>query len=143
MKPNKILQSEDRIALTPMIDVVFLLLVYFMLLPLQTEADLSLKLPSEAPPSESAELPNEQIIEIFPNGMIRLNGAPMDSNDDRTMAQLTRILTRLRVSAERINKDIVVRIEADPDSPHQRSLDVLNTCAKAGIEKISFATFGI
>ena len=34
------LESEDKVDITPMIDVVFLLLIYFMFLPLQQEADI-------------------------------------------------------------------------------------------------------
>jgi biopolymer transport protein ExbD len=136
---NKVLQSEDKVDITPMIDVVFLLLIYFMFLPLQQEADIGIKLPSQTPPSDNIELPSEHIIEIFPNGLILLNGAPMDSTDDREMARLSTTLTRLRMSSDRLGADTVVKIQADPDSPHKRSIDVLNACSKAEISKVSFA----
>ena len=102
---NKVLQSEDKVDITPMIDVVFLLLIYFMFLPLQQEADIGIKLPSQTPPSDNIELPSEHIIEIFPNGLILLNGAPMDSSDDRVMARLATTLTRLRMSSDRLGAD--------------------------------------
>ena len=76
---NKVLESEDKVDITPMIDIVFLLLVYFMFLPLQQEADVGIKLPSATPPAENLKLPSEHVIEIFPNGLILLNGAPMDA----------------------------------------------------------------
>ena len=140
---NKVLQSEDKVDITPMIDVVFLLLIYFMFLPLQQEADISIKLPSQTPPSDNIELPSEHIIEIFPNGLILLNGAPMDSSDDRVMARLSTTLTRLRMSSDRLGADTVVKIQADPDSPHKRSIDVLNACSKAEISKVSFAAYAL
>jgi biopolymer transport protein ExbD len=140
---NKVLQSEDKVDITPMIDVVFLLLIYFMFLPLQQEADIGIKLPSQAPPSDNIELPSEHIIEIFPNGLILLNGAPMDSTDDREMARLSTTLTRLRMSSDRLGADTVVKIQADPDSPHKRSIDVLNACSKAEISKVSFAAYAL
>ena len=124
-----------------MIDVVFLLLIYFMLLPLQQEADIAIKLPSETPPAESLDLPSEHIIDVYPNGMVLLNGAPMDGNDDRIMSRLTTTLTRLRLSSDRAKISTIVKIQADPDSPHQRSIDVLNACAKAEVKKVSFAAF--
>ena len=138
---NSILESEDRYDLTPMIDVVFLLLIYFMFLPLQQEADISLRLPSQTPPekSEDTPLPNKHIIEIYPNSMILLNGAPMDDRVSRNMPQLIDTLDRLRISAERLGDDTIVEIQADPDSKHQRSIDVLNACAIAQIKKVSFA----
>lgn len=142
MSVNKVLESEDKVDITPMIDVVFLLLIYFMFLPLQQEADIGIKLPSNAPPSENLELPSEHIVEIFPNGMILLNGAPMDSNNDRDMPRLTSTLARLKVSSDRAKIDTVVKIQADPDSPHQRSIDVLNSCARADVKKVSFGATG-
>jgi biopolymer transport protein ExbD len=140
---NKVLESEDKVDITPMIDVVFLLLIYFMFLPLQQEADIGIKLPSATPPAEDLKLPSEHIIEIFPNGMVLLNGAPMDSSDNREMARLSTTLTRLRMSSDRLGDDTVVKIQADPDSPHKRSIDVLNACSKASISKVSFAAYAL
>lgn len=140
-KVNSVLESEDTVDITPMIDVVFLLLIYFMFLPLQQEADIAIKLPSQAPPSDNLELPSEHIVDVYPNGLILLNGAPMDSVDDRHMNKLTSTLTRLRMSSDRANISTVVKIQADPDSPHQRSVDVLNACAKAEVTKVSFASY--
>lgn len=139
MAVNKVLESEDKVDITPMIDVVFLLLIYFMFLPLQQEADIGIKLPSSTPPAENLELPSEHIVEIYPNGMVLLNGAPMDGNHSRDMPRLARTLTRLRMSSDRSGIDTVLRIQADPDSPHQRSIDVLNAAAKAEVTKVSFA----
>jgi biopolymer transport protein ExbD len=141
-KGNEILESEDKINMTPMIDVVFLLLIYFMFLPLSQEADIGIRLPSNTPPAENLELPSEHIIDVYPNGLILLNGAPMDSLDDRAMSRLTRTLTRLKNSSDRAGIATVVKIQADPDSPHQRAIDVLNACAKASIKKVSFAAYG-
>jgi len=142
MAVNKVLESEDKVDITPMIDVVFLLLIYFMFLPLQQEADIGIKLPSDAPPAENLQLPSEHIVEIFPNGMILLNGAPMDANDSRDMPRLTSTLTRLKLSSDRAKIDTVVKIQADPDSAHQRSIDVLNSCARADVKKVSFSASG-
>ena len=111
-----------------------------MFLPLQQEADVSIRLPSKTPPSDSIKLPSEHLIDIYPNGMILLNGALMDGKDDRVMTKLTNTLTRLKLSADRIGDITVVKIHADPDSHHQRSIDTLNACAKASITKVTFAS---
>ena len=141
MKVSTVLESEDKVDITPMIDVVFLLLIYFMFLPLQQEADIGIKLPSNTPPAENLELPSEHIVEIFPNGLILLNGAPMDGIDDRNMERLSTTLTRLKLSSDRAGIDTVVKIQADPDSPHQRAIAVLNASALADITKVSFASY--
>ena len=139
---NTVLESEDKVDITPMIDVVFLLLIYFMFLPLQQEADIGIKLPSDTPPAENLDLPSEHMVEIYPNGLVLLNGAPMDGFDDRAMRGLTSTLSRLKLSSDRAGIDTVVKIQADPDSPHQRSIDILNACSKADISKVSFAAYG-
>lgn len=141
-KVNSILQSEDKVDITPMIDVVFLLLIYFMFLPLTQEADIGIRLPSNTPPAEDLQLPSEHIVDVYPNGLILLNGAPMDGANDRDMPRLTRTLTRLKQSSDRAGIDTVVKIHADPDSPHQRAIDVLNACAKSKVKKVSFAAYG-
>lgn len=141
MAVRSVLESEDKVDITPMIDVVFLLLIYFMFLPLQQEADIGIKLPSNTPPAENLELPSEHIVEIFPNGLVLLNGAPMDNVGSRRMPRLSTTLTRLKLSSDRAGIDTVVKIQADPDSPHQRSIDVLNAAATANISKVSFASY--
>lgn len=139
MRVNSVLESSDKFDITPMIDVVFLLLIYFMCLPLQQEADIGIRLPSDTPPSADIRLPNKHIIEVYPNGLVLLNGAPVDDKVNRSMPQLVTTLTRLRLSAERIGDDTIVEIQADPDSKHQRSADILNACSQANITKVSFA----
>jgi biopolymer transport protein ExbD len=99
------------------------------------------KLPSNTPPAENLELPSEHIVEIFPNGLILLNGAPMDGIDDPNMNRLSTTLSRLKLSSDRAGIDTVVKIQADPDSPHQRAIDVLNASARADITKVSFASY--
>ena len=64
----------------------------------------------------------------------------MDGFDDRAMRGLTSTLSRLKLSSDRWI-DTVVKIQADPDSPHQRSIDILNACSAADIS-VSFAAYG-
>ncbi len=138
----KTLQAEDNVDLTPMIDIVFLLLIYFMVTAtlIRQEADLNLQLPapSIAPPA-GTPLPEEHIVDILADGAVLLNGAPMDDPNTRTMTRLANTLTRLRVSSERANLKTIVIIQAADDSSHQRSIDVLNACADAQIKFVSFS----
>ncbi len=140
-KGNSILMEEDTVDLTPMIDVVFLLLIYFMvtLVLIKQEADLGIQLPSPEQGQPGETLPSMQEIEITPDGTILLNGAPMDDVDSRNMPQLTATLARLRTAAQLSGTQTVVIIFAHDDSPHQRSVDVLNACAGAQIRMVSFS----
>ncbi len=137
-KQNTVLESEDKFEITAMIDVVFLLLIYFMFLPIQQEADLGITLPAEAPPAENLQLPSEHLVEIMPNGQVMLNRQPMGGLDSRELPLLRDTLARLKLSSDRAGVKTVVTIDADPDSPHQRSIDVLNALKEAGIQLVSF-----
>lgn len=134
-----VLESEDKFDLTSMIDVVFLLLIYFMYLPIQQEADLLFALPAESAPQENVALPSEQIVEIAPDGSIFLNGSPIDNAGDIEFRELASTLRRLKASADRGGISTIVTIYPDADSPHQASISVLNACAKSGVKQVSFA----
>ncbi len=152
IKSNEALESEDSFDLTSMIDVVFLLLIYFMYLPIQQEADLLFSLPSISEGSiKNAKLPSEQMVEIAPDGSIFLNGAEIENLGSRLFPtqnsankkvefnDLASTLKRLKQSADRSGISTIVTIYPDADSPHQASISVLNACAKAGIKQVSFA----
>lgn len=138
-KDNSVLESEDKFDLTSMIDVVFLLLIYFMYLPIQQEADLMFSLPTFAEPQENVALPSEQMVEIAPDGSIFLNGTPMDQPGETEFNELASTLRRLKLSADRSGISTIVTIYPDADSPHQASISVLDACAKAGIKQVSFS----
>lgn len=139
-KLNSILTEEDKFDLTPMIDVVFLLIIYFMVtVDLTEEADLGLRLPANTMPSADVQLPEEHIVEVLASGEVLLNGAPMDNPDSRNMPELTRTLERLKSAADRAGQKTAVVIYANGNSLHQRSIDVLNACASARIRFVSFA----
>ena len=138
-RTNPVLESEDKFDMTSMIDVVFLLLIYFMYLPIQQEADLLFSLPANTAPSANATLPNELSIDIAPDGSVFLNGAPIDRPGDLQFKDLTSTMTRLRQSADRSGIATIVTIFPDADSPHQAAISVLDACAAAGIKQVSFA----
>ena len=138
-KDNSVLESEDKFDLTSMIDVVYLLLIYFMYLPIQQEADLMFSLPTFAEPQENVALPSEQMVEIAPDGSIFLNGTPMDQPGEIEFNELASTLRRLKLSADRSGISTIVTIYPDADSPHQASISVLDACAKAGIKQVSFS----
>lgn len=141
MKASDIFESMGKPDLTPMIDVVFLMLVYFMVTTelIKQETDLGIQLPSEAPPAATAELPSKHTVDVLPDGSILLNGGPTGDPPIGELNNLTGLLASLKASADRLGKKTVVTIQADPFSPHRRSIDVLNACAQANLKFVSFA----
>jgi biopolymer transport protein ExbD len=141
MKAEDIFESAGKPDLTPMIDVVFLMLVFFMVTTelIKQEADLGIQLTSEAAPASTPELPSKHVVDILPDGTILLNGGPTGDTLEGNLPALTQMLAGLKASADRLQKMTMVTIQADPYSPHFRSVDVLNACAKA---KLKFVSFG-
>ena len=133
-------RSEDKVDITPMIDIVFLLLIYFLwTTELTQEADLGIQLPVQVPLETNEEPPREQFVDVYPDGEIELNGVPMDGIQSREMPRLRTTLNRLKASATRDGAQVAVTIFARPQSLHQRSIDVLNACAAAEIKLVTFA----
>ncbi len=125
----------------PMIDMVFLLLVFFMVTakPVKQESDISLGLPGTVSQEEAVEIPDEQRILIQPNGQIVLNEMPVDSPTSTQLPALLGTLIRFKESADANKSEALVTIDADDEASHQRIVDVMNACAKAGISGVTFA----
>jgi len=125
----------------PMIDMVFLLLVFFMVTakPIKPESDIDIGLPGTVAQEESVDIPDEQRIAILGDGQVILNDQPMDPPPNPEMPRLLATLVRFKESADANKSEALVTIEPDDAATHQRIVDVLNTCAKAGIVGVTFA----
>jgi len=142
MKLERRDQQTVEMQMGPMIDMVFLLLVFFMVTakPIKPEADVGLQLPGTVQQEEVLELPDEQRIEIRSDGQVVLNDLPLDGPNDAKLPQLVRTLTRFRKATEANNADPLVTIDAADTATHQRIVDVMNACAEAEIRGVTFAT---
>jgi len=125
----------------PMIDMVFLLLVFFMVTakPIKQESDINLGLPGTVSQEEAVEIPDEQRILIQPSGQVVLNEMPVDSPTSTLLPTLLTTLVRFKESADANKSEALITIDADDEASHQRIVDVLNACAKAGISGVTFA----
>lgn len=125
----------------PMIDMVFLLLVFFIVTskPIQPESDINLGLPGTVAQTEVVEMPDEQRLEITADGRIVLNEMELAAGSDVGMSRVVTILNRLKESAKLNNADALVTIDAHDDVVHQRVVEVFDACAKAGITGVTFA----
>jgi biopolymer transport protein ExbD len=132
-------QIELQIA--PMIDVCFLLLFFYILTskPVQPEADINMTLPGTVAQEESLEIPDEQRISILEDGQIVLNDLAMDEPHSRELPALLKTLTRFKESVEANKSEALITVDAADGSEHQRIVDVLNACARAGIRGVTFA----
>ena len=128
----------------PMIDMVFLLLVFFMVTakPIKQESDISLGLPGTVAAEEAVDLPDEQRIRIEDDGSIVLNDSVLAPAADTNLKELVAILKRFKESSEANKSEALVTLDAADGTNHQRIVDVLNACARADITGVTFSDSG-
>ncbi len=118
--------------LAPMIDIVFLLLIFFIVTWQfsRSETELNVSVPTAEEGAELERPRGEIIINILADGTIRVEGLTVDR---------TQLLEKLSAIAKQFENQ-PVRIRGDGQVPYQRIVEVIDTCQKAGIWNISFAT---
>ncbi|WP_425614496.1 ExbD/TolR family protein [Anatilimnocola sp. NA78] len=146
-RPSPFTQRRDPvdIKMTPMIDVVFLLMIYFIWSASFTVAEqympsqLSALSPGTGQPStEPPPLPED--IE-FDKVIVRVTGASgrvgwlVNDQPVASIAQLQGILTNI----SRIKSDAPIVLHPDPDVPLGDVIDVFDLSRLIGFEKIQFA----
>ena len=124
-----------------MIDMVFLLLVFFMVSakPIRPETDIPIGLPGQVAQEEVVDIPDEARIQIRPDGNVVLNDQVLDTPDSRQMTELVAVLDRFKKAADNARSDALVTVAPHDAVPHQRLVDVLNACAQAGITGVTLA----
>jgi Biopolymer transport protein len=134
-------QQLVEMQMGPMIDMVFLLLVFFMVTakPIKQESDISLGLPGTVSAEESIDLPDEQRIRIESDGRIELNDSVLGQPEDAALNELVATLKRFKESADANKADALVTLDAADGAIHQRIVDVLNACARAEITGVTFS----
>ena len=141
MKLKRSDNVKAEVDMTPMIDCVFLLLVFFMVSTTfnKQEADISFALPGTAEQSDSVEIPDEQIIQITEAGNVFLNDLEYDKPTDPDMPELVKTLILFRQTAEANQVPAMITIAPEDDVKQQRVVDVLNACTAAKIANVTFA----
>jgi biopolymer transport protein ExbD len=134
-------QQLVEMQMGPMIDMVFLLLVFFMVTakPITQESDISLGLPGTVSAEETVELPDEQRIRIEDDGSIVLNDSVLGAPADSDLGELVATLKRFKESSDANKTEALVTLDAADGTNHQRIVDVLNACARADITGVTFS----
>lgn len=141
MNLQKILKEEKvELQIAPLIDVVFLLLIYFMVTAslVKKEADISFMLPARVDLSEAIEMPLEVSIEIVQDGDVVVEGM-IFNRADRQLNTLVLRLIEFREAAESSGSELIVNILPDNEVLHGRIIDVMSACAAANVKNTSFS----
>ncbi|MDQ8203238.1 biopolymer transporter ExbD [Pelagicoccus sp. SDUM812003] len=142
IKGKRTRASLGELPIAPMIDVVFLLLVYFMVSSSiqRQEADVGFALPAKVAASEPIDFPDDQVVEVDAEGRAWVNGYPYDGADAARYWELAKMLSRFREASELGGAEAKVTLAPADQTPHQSVVKVLDACAMAGLESVSFAT---
>jgi biopolymer transport protein ExbD len=126
--------------IAPMIDVVFVIMLFFMLMAgsVKVERELNTKLPGVAITSAPTDFVDEQIIAISPQGDITLNDQPFDSLSSTDLPQLKATLMRLKQAGDAAKSPVLVTIVSDPQAKYSRTINVLDALAVAQISNVTF-----
>jgi biopolymer transport protein ExbD len=130
-------RPHPDINLTPLIDVVFLLLIFFMVsTTFKDEARLRVQLPQAQGEEAPAQEPEQIRILIDQSGNFFVDdGAVVDRNPLTLVWALNGALSERPVES----RDLPVLIQADANTPHQAVMTAMDAAAEVGLRRIAFA----
>ena len=126
--------------IAPMIDVVFVIMLFFMVMAgaVKRENELNTTLPGNADTATNTQMVDEVIISVAEDGEVTLNDEPFDNKSDTNLPQLTASLMRLKQASDSSKSPLAVTIASEEQAKYSRTIDVLNACAAAKIDNVTF-----
>lgn len=122
------------LALTSMLDVIFLLLCFFVTVSVfsQWESEISIKLPAARTSEQLERLPGEIIINLSKEGTVKVNGSilPLPELRDR-LAKISKFYP---------GQPVIIR--ADREVRYESLVSLIDTCREADVWNFSLATEG-
>jgi biopolymer transport protein ExbD len=132
--------------IAPMIDVVFVIMLFFMVMAgaVKVERELKTQLPGIGTPALSNEdtPPDEIIVTVEETNTVTLNEEEFDTPENKSLPNFTATLMRLKQEADSRNAKVMVTIQAEEQARYERVIDVLNAMAKARIGNVTFTVGG-
>ena len=125
-------RKTPSVNLTPLIDVVFLLLIFFMVsTTFRDSARIKVELPSIETQQTEDQHPVDLIIQVAANGMMSVNGREL-------MKSSPELLKRAIADIAMGKSDIPVTVKADKNAPFQAVMTVMDVAAQLGLDKLTF-----
>ncbi len=124
--------QHPGIQLAPLVDVLMLLLIFFLLTwnAARNENELDVKVPKASEAKEKAAPIGDVVVNVKADGNVIVNRRTF------TAPELTELLRNLVQLDE--NQAVVIR--GDEAGAYKNIVDVLNICSAAGITNVAFAT---
>lgn len=133
LRPGHRSSESVEVNLTPLIDVVFLLLIFFMVsTTFDRHAKLKVQLP-EADAKMQQQAKDPVVLSIDAKGKYYINDRQVVNT------QLDTLKAALQKTVEN-NPDITLLLRADGRTPHQAVVRAMDAASQLGITKLSIAT---
>jgi len=125
------MDEEPTLNLTPMIDIVFLLIIFFMVGTKFTELErkIGLQVPQVTDHGTLTAAPEKRVVNVYRDGTITLDREPV------TLDELTARLATARSQYAELG----VLIRGDGEGPYQNVAEVFNACKQAGINQLAIS----
>jgi biopolymer transport protein ExbD len=133
MKLRSRRREDVELNITPLIDVVFLLLIFFMVsTTFEKQSQMKITLP-EASEEVTDVIPDSVTVEIDTKGRVFVNKQSLVNSQPITIREAIRDATHDMEAP-------MVIIRADADATHQSVVKVMDAARQLGLIKITFAT---
>ena len=129
---SRALLHHPGIQLAPLVDVLLLLLIFFLLTwnAARNENELDVKVPKASAAKDKPAPIGDVVVNVKTDGNVVVNRRTL------TSAELTELLKGL----VQLNSEQAVVIRGDEAGAYKNIISVLNICTEAGIMNVAFAT---
>jgi biopolymer transport protein ExbD len=127
-------KEEPTVDLTSLIDVVFLLLIFFMVsTTFERQALLKVDLPEASEVEDQTDVPDSLELVIDDEGRMFLNDQRLVDSDARTL--------RAAIQEQAgDNRSVPLILRADRETPHHHVVTAMDVAAQLGFTNLSIAT---
>jgi len=126
--------GDYGLQIAPMLDVMFVLLLFFMVMAGKQvkEAELGVQVPGSSVATTTAKSPVN--MQVSSDGLVTFNGSPVDVRDDEEMPKLrAKLKALIEVSPE---QSVIIRPK--DGAPYQNVINILNACAAERVKNLTF-----
>jgi biopolymer transport protein ExbD len=133
--------ADAGFQIAPMIDVVFVIMLFFMVMAgaVKVEHELKTTLPGNAETSKETEMPDEITIGVAENGAITINEDPVGQPNDKTLEGLYNEMMKMATAAKQSKTKLLITVQAEEAAKYERVINVLDVLARADITNVTFA----
>jgi biopolymer transport protein ExbD len=127
-------REEPEINLTSLIDVVLLLLVFFMITTsFVRESKIGIRLPEASSTQETMVMDAPMVISVSAQGTYLVNGRQLLDSRAETLEKAIRVLAGENLGGQ-------VTVSADADASHQAVITAMDVAGRLGYVEINIAT---